>query len=221
MQHVKSTSEVLGRKEPKPYNSRLFFQIIKNSKQMKQALFDITQLKVKADNPRKISAKELERLQESIQEFPNMLALRPIVYDTETMEVLGGNQRLVALKDLGYKEVPIEWVKAADELTEEEKRRFVVVDNANAGEWDFNVLEEHWGKATVEDWKVNIEWPDAPVQISEQDMSEFFEDSNEPFKEPMFKIVLEYTENDYNAILEAFKKHSGSKETIILKLLGL
>jgi hypothetical protein len=36
-----------------------------------------------------------------------------------------------------------------------------------------------------------------------------------------FKIVLEYTEDDYNSVLEALKKHSGSKENIIANLLGV
>lgn len=189
---------------------------------MKQALFDITQLKVKADNPRKISAKELERLQESIQEFPNMLALRPIVYDTETMEVLGGNQRLVALKDLGYKEVPIEWVKAADELTEEEKRRFVVVDNANAGEWDFNVLEEHWGKATVEDWKVNIEWPETETYSNAVGS---YSDKNKEidvnsFEDTMY-LKLHYEEETYHKVVQALADKGITAEAALLDYLAI
>ena len=34
-------------------------------------------------------------------------------------------------------------------------------------------------------------------------------------------LVLEYTEEDYSAVNEAFKKYSGSKEKIVAQLLGI
>jgi oligoribonuclease NrnB/cAMP/cGMP phosphodiesterase (DHH superfamily) len=52
-------------------------------------------------------------------------------------------------------------------------------------------------------------------------LDSFFEQSNQDDKEQVFKIVLEYTEEDYNSVLEALKKHSGSKENIIANLLGV
>lgn len=104
----------------------------------------ISQLKTKSNNPRKIDQPQIEKLMQSIKDFPAMMELRPIVYDPITMEVLGGNQRLTACKKLGMKELPDAWVRSADSLTEDEKRRFVIQDNHQSGEWDFDLLSSDW-----------------------------------------------------------------------------
>ena len=57
---------------------------------------------------------------------------------------LGGNMRLRAIKDLGMKEIPKSWVSMADEWTDEQRREFIVKDNANLGTWDFYALAEGW-----------------------------------------------------------------------------
>ena len=71
-------------------------------------------------NPRIIKNDKFEKLVKSIQEFPEMLKLRPIVVD-ENMMVLGGNMRLKASADAGLKEV---WVDIAEGLTEDQKKEF-------------------------------------------------------------------------------------------------
>ena len=48
----------------------------------------VSQLKIKANNPRKIDAPQIEKLMQSIKDFPKMMDIRPIVYDPDTMEVL-------------------------------------------------------------------------------------------------------------------------------------
>ena len=60
-------------------------------------------LKFNPNNPRKCSKDKLEKLMRSIESFPEMMKLRPMVYDPETMYVLGGNQRLAAIRKLGMK----------------------------------------------------------------------------------------------------------------------
>lgn len=55
---------------------------------------------------------------------------------------------------------------------------------------------------------------------SDFDLDDFFEDKEESkAKENKFKIILEYTEEDYNEIINAFEKQTGSKEEIIYRLL--
>lgn len=83
-----------------------------------------------------------------------MMELRPIVVDGDDM-ILGGNMRFKALKELGYKDVPDEWIKRADELTEDEKRRFIIEDNVPFGEWDMEVLSE-WDSGLLNDWGVEL-----------------------------------------------------------------
>jgi hypothetical protein len=75
-----------------------------------------------------------------------MLEIRPIVVD-DNMEVLGGNMRLKACKEAGLKEIPI--IKVND-LTEEQKREFILKDNQSYGEWDTKLLST-WDKGLLLD----------------------------------------------------------------------
>jgi len=118
----------------------------------------VSQLKLNKKNPRKISPDQMEKLKSSIEKFPKMMSLRPIVYDPDTMEVLGGNQRLLAIRDLGMKEIPDDWVKSADELTEEEKREFILRDNIQSGDWDFEILEAEFNDFALQE--MGIDMPD-------------------------------------------------------------
>jgi DNA modification methylase len=112
-------------------------------------------IKKNPKNPRLIKDAQFERLKKSVQEFPQMMTLRPIVVDSEGI-VLGGNMRLEALKSLGYKEVPDEWVKRADELTEEQKREFVIKDNGAFGEYNWDLLANEWSDLPLADWGVDL-----------------------------------------------------------------
>jgi hypothetical protein len=56
----------------------------------------LSEIKLNPDNPRTISKKDMALLIKSLKDFPDMLKLREIVVD-ETMTVLGGNMRLLAL----------------------------------------------------------------------------------------------------------------------------
>ena len=94
---------------------------------------------INPSNPRLIKDERFKKLCKSIEEFPKMMALRPIIVDAFNM-ILGGNMRYKALKELGYKEVPNEWIRKAEELTEDEVRRFIVEDNVPFGEWDWDRL---------------------------------------------------------------------------------
>ena len=96
----------------------------------------LSQIKLNPNNPRVIKDEKFAKLVKSITEFPKMMALRPIVINNDNV-VLGGNMRLKALKEIGYKEIPDEWVKRADDLTEEEARRFIIADNVGFGEHDW------------------------------------------------------------------------------------
>jgi ParB-like chromosome segregation protein Spo0J len=60
----------------------------------------ISEVKSNPNNPRIIKDDKFKKLVKSIQEFPQMLELRPIVVNTE-MIVLGGNMRLKACKEAG------------------------------------------------------------------------------------------------------------------------
>jgi len=93
-------------------------------------------------NPRTISAGAMQRLQESISRDPEFMRLRPIVINADGT-VLGGNQRLQACMNLGMERLPDGWVVRADNITPEQARRFILIDNAPdgmSGEWDAEAL---------------------------------------------------------------------------------
>jgi len=80
-----------------------------------------------------------------------MAAVRPIVVNAD-MIVLGGNMRLKAMKEAGWKEVPIEVV----DWTEEKQREFIIKDNVGFGEWDWEGLANEWDVEELESWGLDI-----------------------------------------------------------------
>jgi len=112
----------------------------------------LSALKLNPDNPRRISGQNMDRLVKSLTEFPDMLSIREIVID-ETMTVLGGNKRLLALKKSGAKECT---VKIVTGLTPEQKREFIIKDNSALGEWDMDLLSSSWSDLPLEEWGVDL-----------------------------------------------------------------
>jgi DNA modification methylase len=114
---------------------------------MKQ-LIKISQVKSNPNNPRLIKNDKFKKLVKSVQDFPEMLELRPIVVD-ENMIVLGGNMRLKACKEAGIKEV---WIDIAKGLSEKQKKEFTIKDNVGFGEWEWDILANEWEQTELEGW---------------------------------------------------------------------
>jgi DNA modification methylase len=112
-------------------------------------------IKPNPNNPRVLRDEKFQKLKQSITEFPKMLSLRPMVID-ENNVVLGGNMRLRALQELGFTDVDEAWVKRSSDLTEEEKKRFIIADNVAFGEWDWDTLANDWEVVDLEAWGLEI-----------------------------------------------------------------
>lgn len=135
-----------------------------------------------------------------------MLELRPIVYNPETMEVLGGNMRLKALQELKYKEIPDAWVKSAESLTEEEKKRFIIEDNVGFGEWDYKLLENNWDKEQLEDWGIEF--------LGEAMSNEFNPSGESEQLEMKYPITIIMNEDQFNrwlAMKETVNENNDNK----------
>lgn len=107
----------------------------------------IGQLKPNKSNPRKITPQALDMLCTSIDRDPLFMELRPIIIDEKNI-IIGGNQRYTACKKLGYTELPDTWVRVARGITEEQRKRFIIIDNAPegmAGVWDNDILQVDFG----------------------------------------------------------------------------
>lgn len=119
---------------------------------METEIVKISKVKNNPNNPRLVKDDKFEKLVKSIQEFPEMMKIRPIVVN-EDMIVLGGNMRLRACKDAGLKEVPI--IKAS-ELTDEQQREFIIKDNVGFGEWDWDLIANEWDAEQLDDWGLDV-----------------------------------------------------------------
>ena len=98
------------------------------------------------ENPRNIQTRKFNQLIESVKNFPEMLKLRPLVVDEKGV-ILGGNMRYRACLEAGHTKV---WVIQADELTDEQKKQFVIKDNVSFGEWDWDSLADQWEESFLE-----------------------------------------------------------------------
>ena len=121
-------------------------------------------------NPRTITKAKLEKLTQSLRDFPQMIHLRPIVIESlENPMVLGGNMRLQALLKLGVAEVP---VLTAEELTAEQRQEFIIKDNVGFGDWDWEALANEWEPLQLQEWGLDI--PELPADkiIGEDELPE-------------------------------------------------
>ncbi len=157
----------------------------------------LSKIKLNPNNPRLIKDEKFNQLVKSIKDFPKMMKLRPIIIDTSNM-VLGGNMRLKALKELGYKEIPEEWIKQADELTEDEKREFIIKDNIGFGEHDWDILVS-WDSDLLEEWGLDL-----PISMSEFVRPEFTDEQFEKVNLEMKGAKYFYIE--YYDDTEAFER---------------
>lgn len=83
------------------------------------------------------------------------MPLRPIVVDEDFM-VLGGNMRFEAMLHLGMKDIPDEWVVQVKGWTDEQKKEFIIKDNASYGEWDWDALANNWDDLPLSEWTVDV-----------------------------------------------------------------
>ena len=138
----------------------------------------LSEIKNNPNNPKFIKDDKFKKLVENIKSFPKMLKLRPIVIDNDNM-ILGGNMRFRALKELGYKEIPDEWVKRADELTEDERKKFIILDNNDFGSWDFDSLANEWDYDELADLGLDLPELDVPVELDPEKENEVPESKKE------------------------------------------
>ena len=120
------------------------------------------------------------------------------------MVVLGGNMRLKACREAGIKKIHI--IKAS-ELTDEQKKQFVIKDNVNFGEWDWDMIANEWDSTSLEYWGLDV-WQntdDIINRINESDEnSEWVGMPEFESKEDTFKIIIHFDNeedrNEYNKL---------------------
>ncbi len=168
----------------------------------------VKDLKANPNNPRYIRDEKFEKLKKSIQDFPEMLKLRPVVVDDDMM-VLGGNMRLKALTELGIDEVEV--IKAKD-LTEKQKAEFIIKDNVGFGDWDWDMLANEWDNTQLGEWGLDVWNPEEDVDYSlldDEDLSNELSDMTNGVKKAI-QIEFELEHYDEAAELVKFWREQGA-----------
>lgn len=152
------------------------------------------------ENPRTITTEKFQKLVKSLLVFPRMLTLRPIVVDETMTVLGGNMRlkalkhcvtmdedsiRDILKEDgrftkgeisnlmkywMGWRKNPTATIVDATDLTEEQKKEFIIKDNVGFGDWDTNELDNKWDSNLLMDWGVDF--------FNNYDISGFFNEDD-------------------------------------------
>jgi len=170
-------------------------------------MIKIDGLKENENNPRTIQSEAFRRLCASIARDPEFMMLRPIVVDDSGV-ILGGNMRYRAIKKLGMSEIPDGWVVKASNLSEEQKKRFILVDNSPsgmAGDWDYEVLANGWEMSELETLGFDID--DLIIEPPEEEIenNDIFEQSIQLNPQKEYILIFAKDAEEWEEMKEVFK----------------
>ena len=123
-------------------------------------------------NPRTISEDAFARLRASLAADPELLEYKRIVVD-ESGTILCGNMRVRALLAIGVTDVPDEYVVTASNLTDEQRRKLVLLDNEPegiSGAWDWDVIANEYDDLDLT--ALGFEVPEVTLDDDEGELEE-------------------------------------------------
>jgi hypothetical protein len=156
----------------------------------------INKIKSNPNNPRVIKDDKFKKLVQSLKDLPEMAQVRPIVVNQD-MIVLGGNMRLKAMKEAGWKEAPV----AVVDWDEDKQRQFIIKDNVGFGEWDWDMLANEWDAESLGEWGLDV----GGFDVNAADMSDEFslpDGDKAPFQQMTFTLADEQAMEIQNAIAD-------------------
>jgi ParB-like chromosome segregation protein Spo0J len=119
----------------------------------------ITELKEYGKNPRQLSKKQAEHLEQSLERFGQC---EPIVINT-CGTIIGGHQRIRTLRKLKAKEVDV--YVPEETLSEKQVEELNIRLNKNVGDWDFDILANCWDTEDLLKW--GFDAPELGLDIEE------------------------------------------------------
>jgi hypothetical protein len=156
----------------------------------------INKIKSNPNNPRVIKDDKFKKLVQSLKDLPEMAQVRPIVVNQD-MIVLGGNMRLKAMKEAGWKEAPV----AVVDWDEDKQRQFIIKDNVGFGEWDWDMLANEWDAESLGEWGLDV----GGFDVNAADMTDEFslpDGDKAPFQQMTFTLADEQAMEIQNAIAD-------------------
>ena len=155
---------------------------------------NIKEIKPNPNNPRVLKDDKFKKLVQSLKDFPEMANVRPIVVNTD-MIVLGGNMRLRAMQEAGWKKAPVQIV----DWSIEKQNEFIIKDNVGFGEWDWDAIANEWNNEELINWGLDLLGFDLDADKLGTDFS-LPEGDKAPFQQMTFTLADEQAEQIKNAI---------------------
>lgn len=135
---------------------------------------DVKSLTVDPSNPRVIKDKDFKDLVKKIEKDPDFLLLREIIVD-ENGIIKAGNQRYQAAISAGMKKVPI---KRAEQFSEQELKKFMIIDNTHSGEFDQSKLNDLFDQDELKELGIEISLPEPLGGEAEIEFSEYLDEAH-------------------------------------------
>ena len=154
-------------------------------------------------NPRQITDLEMKKLKDSINEFGYV---DPIIVNKHNNHIVGGNQRYLALKQLGYDEIDVLFINEPD--INREKALNITLNNVS-GDWNPQKLEGIFKELELADFDLKLTSFD-DIQIEDLDInidSELFTKNNETNDDEPVDIIEDEVEIIPEEELEVNVKH--------------
>lgn len=165
----------------------------------------IETIKLDPSNPRSITKEKFEELKKSITDFPEMQVVKPLV--VADGYAIAGNMRLLAYKDLGYRELH---VLDVSEWSQAKRDEFMIKDNTHYGSWDYDALANEWDNLPLNEWGVAV-WEQEEEDLKEEAPPTFLKGIN-----------IDFIMDDYdvaNELVGALKKSDVYIGAIVLEAL--
>lgn len=142
-------------------------------------------------NPRLIKKEKVEQLKKSIQDLPEMTEARDLLVYPHNGKyiVIGGNMRLRAYRELGWKEVPC--CILPENMPVDKLREIVIQDNNPFGETDWNMIANEWDVEELKDWGMDLpaDWDTSGIDDTKCEAEEDeFSDEDAEKAEPRVKL---------------------------------
>lgn len=99
-------------------------------------------------NPRRLTPEDKVYLKASLEKF-GLVEIPVINLDNV---LLAGHQRVLIISELENPELEIDVRVPNRQLTEEEAKEYNIRSNRNTGEWDWDLLANHFDMNTLADW---------------------------------------------------------------------
>lgn len=131
----------------------------------KEETWKLSDLKLYDLNPRTISIKQFDALVKDIQD----LGYHDRVKINLDGTISSGNQRFRALEKLGYSEAPV--LVPSRKLTKKEFERVVIQSNLHRGDWDQDVIANHYDVEDLIEYGAPAEWFPVEDEVSNEEVA--------------------------------------------------